>query len=262
MTALRDLKNTSLDDYLGEVLPSAITTPGGEIFGPEHLHKAVVMYESDRIKELNNKEIFKTSLSSILSAGERYDKQIRVFKNLLLDGLDNPESIIANAATVEFALKSSRYPNKKARKICEFAEWWLESSFGTRIISDLKTGKIDEFRIRDDFAENAPGIGYKIASLIADMCGYENVVPLDIWALRFLMTEGKPVRVPDYIKTGGPKGQEYKTYEKYFSDIARDCNLSPAWLQRILWVKYSSWTKSRNGFLYRNNTRTRTLESY
>ena len=79
-------------------------------------------------------------------------------------------------------------------------------------------------------------MGYKCASLLLRMAGYDQVVPVDIWALRFLEEHGfKGVRVSDYLTVSGITKGEYLKYEKYMSQVAARHRHSPAMFQLILW---------------------------
>ena len=76
-------------------------------------------------------------------------------------------------------------------------------------------------------------------------CGYKNVVPIDIWVLRFLKDMGYDIQIPDYRKQSGPKGKKYLEYESIFSDIAKEYAVSPALFQFALWTKYSTWNNKK-----------------
>lgn len=77
-----------------------------------------------------------------------------------------------------------------------------------------------------------------------NMCGYDDVAPLDLWSRRYLRAKGYRVKVPDFETVGGISGKEYIQYEIWFTNIASEYGISPAKFHHALWTSFSSWSKT------------------
>lgn len=211
----------------------------------EDFKNAKILLEQERINPVNKENIFRAGIYCILSAAEQYQRHARIFERLLEEKLDTPERIINNKERLAGMLKSTRFPNTKIERIRKYALWYPESDLPQKIIDDINNCRKDEFTLRNRLAEEAPGIWYKGASFLLTKCGYENVVPVDIWMIRFLRNEGYEIKMPDYATTSGPKPKDYLEYEKIISSIAKENNTAPAIFQSALWSKHSTWNKRK-----------------
>lgn len=217
------------------------------VFSQNDLEDALALYDEQLISPLTAESMFLNGLYCILSVAERFDKHTRVYKEMLRNGLDTPESVIAGRERVEKVVSVSRFPNQRASRIHRYALWWSDEgmAFSSDVLDDVANGRKLEFDLRNRLAEEAPGLSYKAASLFMVKCGYEHVMPVDIWMIRALRDLGHDVVVPDYKRNSGPMKIEYLKLEKTLSQIADESGLSPAMFQFTLWAKYSNWKDSK-----------------
>lgn len=214
---------------------------------------ARLLLKRELISPINQENMFRAGLYCILSAAEKYSKHNAIYYELLENEIDTPDAILSNKRELTEIIQRARYPNAKEKHIRKFASWWLESDLPDEIMIDIYAEKKKEFALRNRLAEEAPGIWYKGASLFMIKCGYENVVPVDLWVLRFLEENGHDVSLPHYVtvrspnykERSGPTPKEYLQYEKVISDAAKEYLVSPALFQFILWSKYSTWKKTK-----------------
>ncbi|MEM5794616.1 MAG: hypothetical protein QXS48_05060 [Candidatus Aenigmatarchaeota archaeon] len=202
------------------------------------------LMEEEKIYPITYENMFVAGIYCILSAAEKHSKHVLVY-NKLVKTLDIPEKILSNKEKLRKIVSVARFPNLKTERIYNFASWWVKNSLPKRILKDINSGREKEFELRNELAEECPGISYKGASLFMVKCGYENVVPIDLWMLRFLRSLGYEVEIPDYKKKSGPKPREYLEYEKIISEITRKLKVSPAFLQFTVWSKFSKIKNSK-----------------
>ncbi len=217
---------------------------GLELTG-KNFRMAELIIEKESINPLTKDKMFPEGIYCILSSSENHEKQLNTYYKLLNRGLDTPEAILdkVNAKKLWDIIKKARFPNSKRKYILRFSEFWLESEIPRRILDDANNGRQYEFELRDELAKKAPGMGRKCASFFMQKCGYENLVPVDIWVLRFLEDKGYEVKIPDYRTVGGLTKKEYLEYEKIISGMAGEYNVSPVIFQAYVWGKYSKWSK-------------------
>lgn len=208
---------------------------------PYDIKKGVMIQQSEQIRPITKENLFPASLYCILSASDTYKKQLRIYNRLLMRKLDDPKNIIAHKKDLEMIIRTSRWGNNKLRFIYGSAVWWLKSDLPQEIIKDANGSKEKEFELRKRIGDEWPGLWYKGASLLMGKLGYEHVVPIDIWMLRFLQDMGYDVRVSDYETESGLKPQEYFKYEKKFTNLAKKQGLTPMLYQCALWGKFSTW---------------------
>jgi len=233
------------------------------------LNLIITADDIERSKKLQNQERIDTSTSDnmflglvyvMLSAKEKYTRQMIMYERLIKGGMTTPESIIANRNNLSTIVKGL----DKDKYLHRLAEWWPESDLFEVITNDLNNGRTEEFNIRNYIATHANGLSYKCASLFMNMCGYKNVVALDSWALKALVAEDyeiksycyKPENKPDnqeedsdeknnfnkknkptekhahnhlgkdiYMDRGITNKKEYLLYEKFFSDMVSKYNI-------------------------------------
>ncbi|MEM5791111.1 MAG: hypothetical protein QXP77_03650 [Candidatus Aenigmatarchaeota archaeon] len=196
------------------------------------------LMDEERMHLITYENMFTAGLYCILSAAENHSKHISIY-NRLIENLSTPQKILENKEMLKEIVSDARFPNIKTERIYYFASWWLKTFLPEKILKDINLGRKKEFDLRNELAENCPGISYKGASLFMVKCGYENVVPIDLWMLRFLERLGYSVEIPDYKKKSGPKPKEYLEYEKIISEIAREFKVSPSLFQLTVWSKAS-----------------------
>ncbi len=210
------------------------------LFTINDMRRARNLYINELIRPLTPERMFEGGLYCILTATENYSKQMEAYNRLFEHGMNSPEGIKTNPKKLEKILKKTRFHNERIKKVTKFAQWWVQSSLPNRIIEDIKNGREDEFRIREYLMKHAPGMGRKVGSLFLRMCGYHNVVPLDLWAVRFLEERGISV-VANTHRKGEIGRKEYLEGERRLSEIARQHGHTPAGLQLLIYSKGSQW---------------------
>lgn len=211
---------------------------------------AKLLLEQERISPLNLEEMFKAGIYCILAQAERYDKQIKIYRRILREGIKSPETVFLNKKELHRILKESHYPNMKEKRIGGFAAWWSDAHLPSRILKDALNGHNEGVELRNSFAEEAPAMSYKSASLFMIKCGYEDVIPIDIWVMRFLKEQGHSVKVPDYLTVGGITKKLYLELEAVLCKMAEDEHVSLALFQAALWGKYSTWVVRKERRLF------------
>ena len=206
---------------------------------------ARISFEQERIRPLNLRNMFIGGRYCILSAADSYTKLKILDKDFTDRGLDTPISITRNEEDVREVLAKARFPNTKIERIMKFARWWPYSELPREIISDARRGRKQEFELRNQVAEEVPGMGYKCASLFMGMCGYRNVVSVDLWILRFLRDKGYDVEVPDFETIGGARRKEFLEYETLVARRAQRYDVPAGIFQRAVWTKRSYWNREQ-----------------
>jgi len=204
-----------------------------------------ILYEREMIRPLTLTNMFRAGIYCILSATEVYWKQLSLCYQLIIgEGKGSPERIINDRETLEKVVSKARFPKAKINYIYEFSLWWESSELPLRMIDDVNGTKEKEIELRDQIANEAPGLGPKCASMLMNMCGYERVVPIDIWMARFLKGLGHEIHVPDYLTNGGYSLSQHKRFEEVFWKVTESYGRTPAECQRALWCKLSSWNQT------------------
>ncbi|MBU0461403.1 MAG: hypothetical protein KJ574_02330 [Nanoarchaeota archaeon] len=211
----------------------------------EDFNLADRIYQEERISPLTSENMFLRAIYCILSAAEHFSKQKLVYEGLINAGLTTPEQIALHPGLLSDIVSKARYPNSKERAIAGLAQWWPETDLPARIIADVSDSQQKEFELRNGLAKECPGMWYKCASLFMRMCGYRNVVPVDLWAMRFLRDKGFDIRIPS-DQTSGLTKKEYMEYEQAFARVASEFGIPPAHFQLLLYAKFSTW-KAANG---------------
>jgi thermostable 8-oxoguanine DNA glycosylase len=228
------------------------------------LLRARTLFSKELITPVTDETLFQGVLYSLLSVREKYSNQIKVYNSLIRDNLATPKNILERSNELynySLGLDKSKY-------IVGLAKWWIKSNISKELIEDMSNGKSREFELRDMIANEADGISYKCSSLFMNMCGYENVVTLDVWAMRALVSAGYDVKSYKYVPRSSSKNlnrrlpqkihtylgrgiyldrgltskKEYYIYESNFRDLAGKFGLTPINFKQVLWVKRSTWT--------------------
>lgn len=206
----------------------------------EDIQKARRLYERERIYPINRKGIFLGAVYCIILQSDNYEKSQKIYKSLISNNLTTLESFKQNKRKVKKLLKPARFPNRKLEYIYKFIKWFERSRTVNKIIEDIKNGRRDGPKLREEIAENAPGLGYKSASFLMNKVGYLNLVTIDIHMLRWLKNLGYEVKIPDYKHIGGIQRNEYLKYEGIVKELARKCSIEPTIYQFAVWLKSTS----------------------
>lgn len=208
----------------------------------EDIKNAELLFEDELLDEINLDTFFKASIYCILAQAERYDKQLKIYRKLLIYDCCSPTTILEKPELLNTIVKNSHFPNLRITRINNFTKWYKESKIPHDIIRDANNGKKKGVEFRNLLAENAPSIGYKSSSLILIKCGYTDVIPIDIWMLRYLRDRGFDVEAPDYMTVGGMTKKAYLHLEDILKNIAmKEYHMPPALFQGAIWGKYSTY---------------------
>lgn len=199
--------------------------------------------ENELLEEVSEKTLSEAIIYCILSTTEIYWKQIEVYNELKKNQLLQPNKILNKPERIKDIVSRARFPNQKIDRILRFARWVQDTDILSRIVLDSNSGKEKEFLLRKQLSEECPGISFKAASLVLNKCGYENIVPVDIWIIRFLRSIGyMEIPEPNYKTNGGVLVESrYLAAEKEIVRIAREYNVAPVLLQATIWGKSSNW---------------------
>lgn len=138
-------------------------------------------------------------------------------------------------------LAETRFPNQKTDRMWRLSQWWQSSTLPDELISDVRNERQREFELRNEISKYAPGIALKGASLFINKLGYENVISIDLWMMRFLEEIGHQVPLPNYITQSSPSGNDYMKYERIITEISKGEDVSPVLFQFAIWAKGSGW---------------------
>jgi thermostable 8-oxoguanine DNA glycosylase len=217
------------------------------IITDKDIEEAKRYYKQDRIKEITLNNLFRGMLYCFLSIGELYKKQMMIYRDLinLIDKIDDIYNLY-NYDELEIITSKARFPKSIYKYIFYFSYHWdLYKDLFEWIIKDIKSGRKNAYKIRDELVDYILGVGYKVASLFLDICGYNDIAVVDIWSLRFLKEMEYPV-LYNSMKKGGLSKNQYLQYEKYMEKEAKKHGFSLAFFQLLVWVKTSSWRKEHN----------------
>ena len=206
-------------------------------------------YEQDRIKDILLEGLFRGMLYCFLSIGQLYKTQMMIYRDLINNNMDKLDFICGNIPLLKTILLKARFPNSMLKYIFEFKNKWnnIHRHYFNFIIWDIKENdKKFSYEIRDTLVKNIKGVGYKVASLFLDICGYNNISVIDIWSLRFLKEKGYIEKIYYGKKSGESRGiskNKYIEYENYMKIEADKYGYSVGFFQLLVWVKLSSWNK-------------------
>jgi endonuclease III len=148
-------------------------------------------FEAHLVDPLSLMGMFRAAVYSVLTARERTTTVEITHSKLMDSDLVTPRKIAAaKKEDVEKIIGYVTLSRQKIEKVHRLAEWWQDSDVPTSILRDALDTRELEFRLRDELGKRspygAPGMAHKCASLFMNMCGYERVVSVDLWALRYL----------------------------------------------------------------------------
>ncbi len=204
---------------------------------------ALLFHDKEKIEPVTTESLFRGALYCILTSKETYSNLIRIYNGLLTSGMDTPDAINTSGNRLTEIIRKAGYVQKKERFIREFAEWWQTTDLHRQMLADIENSREREFELRNEMASanGAPGLGMKCASLLFRMCGYENIAPVDTWALKYLIDQGYDINHQDRIGRRGITPSNYLKYEQWFSAMAQKHGKKPGIFQLALWCKASSW---------------------
>lgn len=222
------------------------------IITDKDIKEAKRYYEQDRIKNVCLEELFKAMLYSFLSIGQLYKTQMMIYRLLINNNMDKPDTICKNTPLLKSIVCKARFPQSIFNFIFDFSTEWYDTHrhYFEYIIWDLKeNGKKFSHEIRDNLVKTVNGCGYKVASLFLDICGYDDIGVIDIWSLRYLQSAGYDIFIRYNRKSGKNRGlnkRQYLRCEKYMEAEAKKYGFSLAFFQLLVWVKTSSWKRNHN----------------
>ncbi|MBU1204245.1 MAG: hypothetical protein KKG60_04230 [Nanoarchaeota archaeon] len=209
----------------------------------EYFRRARILQEKQTFYPINTESLFCGSLYGLLAANENYKNQMSAYNLLIEQGLDNPQSILKQLEQFEGIILKTMYPFQRARRMVGFCEWWEGSDLPEEIVKDALADRKREFELRNKLTD-APGVGLKTASLILNTAGYQNVVPIDRWVIRFLYGRGLIKNDPTQRgedKSGGISKGIFLECEKKLIEEARKMNVSPLEYQLAVWCAHSRY---------------------
>ncbi len=187
---------------------------------------------------------FTVLLYSVLSHREVFKKHKEQFYDFLNAGLNTAEKVLANKKIVGDILKKYGFSSHKTKAVISIAENWNELDITDKMRRDKKKEK--GFEIREEMVDNMYGVGYKFASLFIRMSGYENIVPVDTWAVQYIECRGFVDRSPN----SGLTPKQYVKYEKKIIGYAKKFGVSPALFQATIYARFSTWARNSGIFTH------------
>lgn len=132
----------------------------------ENLKNAQILFEEELIHPLTLENMYNGGLYCVLTSAESYTKLKVLTKELLEYGLTTPENILRRRKRLNKILGKTRFPGTKISRVVNFSLWWPTATLPGQIIEDVNIGRKNGFALRNSLAEEAPGLGYKCASLL------------------------------------------------------------------------------------------------
>lgn len=210
------------------------------ILKPSDLEMGEYILRRERVQHLNEASIFNAALYSFLSQAQNFERHIQAWSSFQRRGISTPQEILTNPKKVWIIIKKTRFPNQRYQRLFGFCLWWTISPLPTKLMEK----SANEINLRNEFAQKAPGIGFKCSSLFMNKLGFYKPVPLDLWLLRYLKDSGYPVEPPDFKTVSGLPKKEYLIYEEIMQKEAINLGITPAHYQASLWSLYSNIKKT------------------
>lgn len=181
-------------------------------------------------------------LYSVLSWREKFNQHKKQFYEFLENDLWTSYSILKNKDRVKDILEKYGFSERKIKCVLSTAENWEHLDLTKRIRKDEE--KIKGKELREEMVESMDGVGHKFASLFLRMSGYENMVPVDSWATKYVESRGFKFR----DSRSGFKPNQYLKYEEKLTEYAKEFGVSPALFQATIYAKWSTWAKDAKIF--------------
>jgi len=201
-------------------------------------------------KKMNEQAVWVELVGCILGSRVPYENAISALHRLVETDLIDPNKILKNSVSAEKKIsielskpiyrpikidgegRKYRYPNIRARNICECAITLY--SDGNNIKSLLK--KTNDKYIRDWISSNCAGVGPKQASLFLRNIGYsQKLAIIDSHVLRYMI---KKELIPESTHYNINRSQYYHL-ENTFVEYAETLGIQPGTLDLAIWAVMS-----------------------
>lgn len=194
-----------------------------------------------RTVDVNNHPHFTALIYSVLTWREKFDSNQAQFHEFLSNGFWTSRDVLENKSDLAELLGEKGFGNKKFDTIYTAAEKWGELDITRRMRED-KDKQLGKY-LRKLICEEIPYMGPKISSLFVRMSGYQGIVPVDMWAIRYVESRGFRSR----HENSGLKYDQYLAYEDRMAEYAGEINITPALFQATIYTAFSTWKKD-SGF--------------
>jgi len=226
--------------------------------------------KKQQIEIKNEKAIFEAGIYCLLSAAERTTIVEKVFNLLKNQGFLDAKKLLklleSNSAVkdplfsevksdqihkgeenvVKQRLDKTHWPNQRKERMIGFINWWISDNgqqIAKEIFDDIQNGKTRAKEFRNIIVKEVPGFSYKSASFLLNKLGYDDVLPIDLWEIRYLRDIHFAELVePDYeTKRGITDKKTYDKCERKLQEIADKLDVSLSVLHATIWGKYAQW---------------------
>ncbi|PIZ52523.1 hypothetical protein COY27_00230 [Candidatus Woesearchaeota archaeon CG_4_10_14_0_2_um_filter_33_13] len=216
------------------------------MFDQQVYRDAVELRNRERVEPLIETNAFRAGIYCVLSARETYGKLLKICRQLFVNndlGLADAilEDVLLDNSVLEQILNQTM--GRRLQQVIDFSSWWNQTGFYDRIKGGIDFSAEVELRnylVGNSTKGGAPGLGPKSTSLYLNMLGCEQVVPVDIWVLRYLGVEvpNRGISLPDY-----------HNYEMVLKEEAKKIGVSPAMMHKLIWCSTSDWKRRRTSQL-------------
>jgi thermostable 8-oxoguanine DNA glycosylase len=225
------------------------------LFTEEDFAEAKKLKEKELVKPFNKTNVFRAGVYAILTARETYKNLIKYCHYIVhKDQIGFPEKL-AEINDLQKYESLRMIPSNHVQRVLKFAKWWVEYE-PFKLIKEQKKGNLeDQVYLRNILASNkkigdqesaagAPGMRHKISSLFLNMCGYEQIVSVDVWLMRWLNDNHLAEIDADKITRRGLDGSKYLKLEEKIQEKAKEWEITPANLHNLIWCKNSNWNQN------------------
>jgi len=212
-----------------------------KIITPEHFENAWKLYEDEKINPLTPEEMFRGIIYTILSPGENYQKQMRVFNRLMDYGLNTPKGVLSNEKRLRGIVGTSQYCTRKIESIYKLSKNWNDSKIPELILEDVRTGRNNSFKLRKIIDKELFGMGYKTTSLFLRMCDYLDIAIIDMHVLRGLEGLVKGFEVTEEMLIRGISDKKYLEIEKLIVKLAEEVGVETAIMSMAIYHRDSHY---------------------
>jgi thermostable 8-oxoguanine DNA glycosylase len=196
------------------------------------------MYERELINPKNSTQLFMAGVYSILAITENFTKQSNIYSELQSSGLNTINSVVEdrdNLNDLGRIVSLAKWPNKKEEWIQTLAKDWPKYKLNKKVNETLNCCKDDEYELRKNLVKDIGGFGWKTASLFMVKCGFNWVVPVDRWVMRYLKDEYNYGEGFNRYDIRGIEQDTFLDTEEIFSEKAIENGYTPAQFQAIVW---------------------------
>lgn len=211
------------------------------------IEKGKKILKFEQLKVVDSDSVFAAGVYCILSSREYFEKQVKVYRTLEINNLLTSTAILADTKKVRKSISSIRAPNQTLDRLIGYAYWWNHSQIPIHLVKDANNGHDKGLFLRNKLANEVPGMGLKVASLLMIKAGYNNVSALDVWMLRWLKNEFG--FIPSGKKENITNIKEYREAETLVDRVAATFKISQALTQCSIWGKSAVWNSHCQKFL-------------